>query len=210
MTTARQPSESSKLHGQDFLRRGTHAGLALALLILATPVLVLASLFIVVSDGVPVLFRSRRAGIGGDEFTLLKLRSMKNTPGADEDRLTSVGRFLRSWSIDELPQLWNVVRGDMALVGPRPLPAEYTAEYTAREATRLTVRPGLTGLSQVSGRNGLTWDERLELDAQYVEARSMRLDLYILARTANAVTSRKGVGSPAQSTGIPLTERRGS
>jgi len=139
-----------------------------------------------------VIFRQERAGRNGKPFILYKFRTMKRdvdafgpSPKGDEDpRLTPLGKKLRAWSLDELPQLWNVLRGEMSLVGPRPLYMEQMQEWNARQRKRLEVKPGLTGLAQVSGRGNLTLEEKLELDVQYVEKRTLRLDLNILLRTA--------------------------
>ena len=163
---------------------GTTLGLLLAL-----PCLGIAAIGIHISMGRPVVFKQERLGLDEETFKLYKLRTMTDSVDAsgqvlpDELRLTPFGRFLRQTSIDELPQLWNVLRGDMSLVGPRPLFPEYEPWYRERERKRHTVRPGITGLAQVSGRNRLSWDERLELDAQYVEGLSVWLDLKILWRT---------------------------
>jgi lipopolysaccharide/colanic/teichoic acid biosynthesis glycosyltransferase len=166
------------------------------LLLLASPVLAVAALAIVVSDRGPVLYRQRRVGKDGAEFELLKLRTM--VVGAEklgagyavnegDPRITRVGHVLRRLSIDELPQLWNVVRGDMSLVGPRPTLAYQVERYTPRQRRRLEVKPGITGWAQVHGRARLPWDERIELDVWYVEHRSLLLDLKILARTPGAL-----------------------
>ncbi len=176
---------------------------ALVGLALCAPLLLLAALAIRFSMGAPVLFRQRRIGLGERPFTLLKLRTMNDVrevsgkllPGPQ--RLTPLGRLLRSLSLDELPQLWNILRGEMSLVGPRPLYAEYLPYYTPRERTRHRVRPGLTGLAQVSGRNSLCWDERLEFDAQYVARKCLLLDLAILLRTVVKVLRRSDVREAA-------------
>ena len=171
------------------------AGAAL-LLLLAAPVLAVAAVAIELDDGRPILYRQRRVGKGGGEFELLKLRTMivgAEGQGAGwavnegDPRITRVGRLLRRLSIDELPQLWNVVRGDMSLIGPRPTLAYQVERYTARQRRRLDVKPGLTGWAQIHGRARLPWDERIELDVWYVERRSAWLDLKILARTPLAL-----------------------
>lgn len=144
----------------------------------------------------PVLFRQERIGLGGQPFTVLKFRTMYDGPNPifpDASRITPVGRFLRRFSLDELPQLVNVARGEMSVVGPRPTLAYQVERYDEHQRRRLDVRPGLTGLAQVSGRNALTWAERIEFDVQYVERRSLRLDLSILARTARALLGGEGV-----------------
>ena len=156
--------------------------------------------------GRPVLFRQERAGRGGVPFTLWKVRTMTDDrdPGgallSDEERLTEFGRRLRSSSLDELPELWNVVRGDMTLVGPRPLPTRYVDRYTREEARRLEVRPGITGWAQVNGRNAISWEERLAMDVWYVDNRSLGLDLKILILTVRAVLSRHGVSAEGYAT----------
>jgi lipopolysaccharide/colanic/teichoic acid biosynthesis glycosyltransferase len=176
--------------------------LTAAALPLALPVLAVAALLVRVSMGPPVLFRHTRTGRSGRLFTLYKLRTMRpGTPGdTDATRLTTVGRLVRSLSLDELPQLWNVLRGDMSLVGPRPLLPQYLARYTCAQARRHEVRPGITGLAQVSGRNGLTWAERFALDVWYVDHRSVALDARILWRTVATVLRRDGVSAPGEAT----------
>jgi lipopolysaccharide/colanic/teichoic acid biosynthesis glycosyltransferase len=169
------------------------AGLGLAL---ASPVLAAAALVIKLEDGGPVIYRQRRVGHEGRDFDLLKLRTMvvgAETQGAGwavnrgDPRITRVGRALRRLSLDELPQLWNVVRGDMSLIGPRPTLRYQVDQYTPRQRRRLEIKPGLTGWAQVNGRTKLPWDERIELDLWYVENRSPWLDLKILARTPLAL-----------------------
>jgi len=169
------------------------AGVGLAL---TSPVLAAAALAIKLEDGGPVLFRQTRVGKGGKDFELLKLRSM--SVGAEhlgagfaidrgDSRITRVGRFLRRTSIDELPQLWNVLRGEMSVIGPRPTLRYQVDRYSARQRRRLDVRPGLTGWAQVNGRATLSWDDRIELDVWYVEHRSPLVDLKILLRTPLAL-----------------------
>jgi lipopolysaccharide/colanic/teichoic acid biosynthesis glycosyltransferase len=167
----------------------------------ALPTLVVAAA-IRVTMGSPVLFRHRRIGRGSRPFTLLKFRTMRaGRPGeADEARLTPLGRWLRALSLDELPQLWNVLRGDMSLVGPRPLLPQYLGRYTPQQARRHHVLPGITGLAQVEGRNALSWEEKLQLDVWYVDHQSLSLDARILARTVRAVLSRRGVSADGHAT----------
>tara|TARA_Y100001980_G_C14556920_1_gene353947 strand:+ start:71286 stop:71861 length:576 start_codon:yes stop_codon:yes gene_type:complete len=136
-------------------------------------------------DRSSILFRQVRSGKSGKPFTLYKLRTMK------EGEVTPFGRFLRRWSIDELPQLWNIVKGDMSLVGPRPLLVEYDAHYSAVQKRRLEVKPGITGLSQVNGRNSIGWERRFELDVQYVEKQSFWLDCKILMKTMVQLFDKK-------------------
>jgi lipopolysaccharide/colanic/teichoic acid biosynthesis glycosyltransferase len=170
---------------------GASLGLALA-----APVLGAAALAIKLEDGGPILYRQRRVGYQGRDFDLLKLRTMvvgAETQGAGwavnrgDPRITRVGRLLRRLSLDELPQLWNVLRGDMSLIGPRPTLRYQVEQYTPRQRRRLEVKPGLTGWAQVNGRTKLPWDERIELDLWYVEHRSPRVDLEILLRTPIAL-----------------------
>jgi sugar transferase EpsL len=149
--------------------------------------------------GSPVLFRQQRPGLHGRPFELLKFRTMNDARGPDgellpdEERLTGFGQVLRSSSLDELPELWNVVCGDMSLVGPRPLLMEYLPRYTPRQARRHEVRPGITGWAQVKGRNAPEWEDRLEMDVWYVENRRFLLDVRILLRTVIAVLRREGI-----------------
>ena len=154
--------------------------------------------------GSPVLFRQERPGLGGRPFTLIKFRTMRAGAGDDDVRLTRLGRFLRTTSLDELPELWNVLVGDMSLVGPRPLLVEYLPRYSARQARRHEVRPGLTGLAQVEGRNLVAWEERFELDVRYVDTRSLALDLRIIARTVSAVLRREGISGEGEATMTPF------
>jgi sugar transferase EpsL len=160
-----------------------------ALLVLCLPLLLVVAALVRVTMGAPVLFRQRRPGLGGQPFVLLKFRTMTEGRIAqgrrlgDAERVTRVGRLLRRLSIDEVPQLLNVLKGEMSLVGPRPLLMEYLPCYRERERTRHLVRPGITGLAQINGRNRLGWDERLEFDARYAEGASLPLDLQIIFRT---------------------------
>lgn len=171
---------------------------AVGLIVLA-PFLLCLALLVRVKHGSPVLFRQRRIGLNERPFDIFKFRSMSNewdTDGnllPDEQRLTKFGAFLRKNSLDELPELINILRGEMSLVGPRPLLPEYLPFYTERERLRHTVRPGLTGLAQTSGRNMLGWDDRLELDAKYVENYSIGFDLRLLAKTIWKVLRREGI-----------------
>jgi lipopolysaccharide/colanic/teichoic acid biosynthesis glycosyltransferase len=179
------------------------AGIGIVLLL---PVMVGIALLIRCSLGSPVLFRQRRPGLHGVPFVMVKFRSMAERCDAggrvlpDGERLATVGRLLRAVSLDEIPELWNVLRGDLSLVGPRPLLMEYLPLYSANQARRHEVRPGITGLAQVSGRNGLSWDERFYLDLHYVENHSLALDLAILARTAWEVIACRGIAQPGRAT----------
>ena len=168
-------------------------------LIAASPVLVPVGLFIGACVGMtsrgPVLFRQERVGLNGSRFEVFKFRSMvdgDNPLVPDPTRITRVGAVLRRWSLDELPQLINVAKGEMSAVGPRPTVASQVERYTQEQARRLTVRPGLTGLAQVSGRNSLAWSDRIDLDLAYVDSRSLRRDVSILVRTVSTVLSGDG------------------
>jgi lipopolysaccharide/colanic/teichoic acid biosynthesis glycosyltransferase len=180
-------------------------GALLALLVLS-PVLLLVALLIRIKLGAPVLFPQPRPGKNGRVFILWKFRTMTSAcdstgkPLPDAERLTRFGRFLRASSLDELPELWNVLRGDMSLVGPRPLLVEYLGRYSPEQARRHEVRPGLTGWAQVNGRNAITWEERLRLDVWYVDHRNAWLDWRILGRTVWTVLRREGVSAPGAET----------
>ncbi|HEY4215979.1 MAG TPA: sugar transferase [Gemmatimonadaceae bacterium] len=173
------------------------AAVALALL---SPILLVAAILIRVSMGAPVLFRQRRAGRNGAPFVLVKFRTMSGESRAgregldDAMRMTPTGRMLRRLSVDELPQIYNVLRGDMSLVGPRPLLLEYLPLYSTEQARRHEVRPGITGWAQVNGRNALTWNERLAMDVWYVDHRSLFLDMRVIALTIRHVASVRRTG----------------
>ncbi|TWE12019.1 sugar transferase [Rudaeicoccus suwonensis] len=152
------------------------------------------------SMGRPVIFHQERPGLNGEIFTLHKFRTMVDVDPErgkvhDDDRITPLGHFLRSTSLDELPTLWNVIRGDMSLVGPRPLLVRYLDRYTAQQARRHEVRPGLTGLAQISGRNALSWEKKFELDVWYVDNHTLLGDLKIIAGTVRAVLKRDGISA---------------
>ena len=187
-------------------RRIFDVAIATATLAATSPVLLAASAAVYVSIGRPILFRQQRPGLHGAPFNLVKFRTMRTpNPGEtavrfDAQRLCRVGRFLRSTSIDELPTLWNVVKGDMRLVGPRPLLMQYLNRYTKEQARRHEVKPGITGWTQVNGRNALSWEDKFALDVWYVDHQSFRLDVEILARTAWKVISREGISQEGQAT----------
>jgi lipopolysaccharide/colanic/teichoic acid biosynthesis glycosyltransferase len=186
-------------------KRVVDMAVAAPLLVVTAPVQGAVAVAVAARLGRPVVFRQRRPGREGVPFTILKFRTMLPVDAAagridDASRMTSLGRFLRATSLDELPTLVNVLRGDMSLVGPRPLLMAYLPRYSPVQARRHEVRPGLTGLAQVSGRNALGWDERLALDVEYVDSRSMRLDLSILARTVAAVLRGDGVTAEGEAT----------
>jgi lipopolysaccharide/colanic/teichoic acid biosynthesis glycosyltransferase len=189
------------------------AGAALGLLLLSVPMGVLA-LLVRQKMGRPVLFRQERPGLGGQPFEMLKFRTMidqtdsNGSPLPDAQRLTKFGAWLRSSSLDELPELWNVLRGDMSLVGPRPLLVRYTPYFTEVEKTRLDVRPGITGWAQVNGRNAAAWDDRLALDVWYVHHMSLALDFKILALTVSRVFRRQGVVADPESVMKNLDDER--
>ncbi|WP_349570011.1 sugar transferase [Azotobacter salinestris] len=180
--------------------------IAASALLLLAPLLLALAWLVRRRIGAPVLFRQRRPGLHGRPFELLKFRSMREAldvhgaPLPDAERLTPFGRFLRATSLDELPELWNVLKGDMSLVGPRPLLMEYLPLYSAEQARRHAVRPGITGWAQVNGRNALSWEEKFRLDVWYVEHRSFRLDLRILLLTLRRVLAREGINAEGEAT----------
>lgn len=184
----------------DAVKRGADVFVGTIALVLSAPIQLAVAVLVATKLGRPVLFRQRRPGRGGRAFTILKFRSMVDIDEArglvtDEQRLPRFGRILRSTSLDELPALLNVLSGDMSLVGPRPLLESYLPLYTAEQARRHEVRPGITGLAQVSGRNATTWEERFAHDVYYVDHRSAKLDLWILWRTVRTVLARSGVSA---------------
>lgn len=178
---------------------------AMALIIFGVPMLLIA-LQIRRKLGSPVLFRQVRPGLRGRPFKMVKFRTMRDTldvdgrPLPDSERMTPFGGFLRSASLDELPELWNVLKGEMSLVGPRPLLMEYLPLYSAEQSRRHEVRPGLTGWAQINGRNALTWDEKFKLDVWYVDNQSFWLDLKILLLTVKKVFSREGISASGEAT----------
>lgn len=187
--------------------------LALTGLVLLSPLILLTALLVMVFHGRPVIFCQDRPGLNGKIFRMMKFRTMKDARDergewlSDEKRLTRFGSFLRSTSLDELPELWNVLTGDMSLVGPRPLLEEYLPLYNERQARRHQVRPGLTGWAQVNGRNAVDWDERFEMDVWYVENQSFALDLKILFQTVQVVFFRRGVTAEGE---VTMTKFTGS
>jgi lipopolysaccharide/colanic/teichoic acid biosynthesis glycosyltransferase len=187
----------------DAVKRAIDIGVSAVALVLTAPVQAVTYAVVLATHGRPALFRQQRPGKDGVCFELVKFRTMRHPDAVratDAERVTAVGRFLRSASLDELPTLWNVVKGDMSLVGPRPLLVEYLDRYSPEQARRHEVRPGVTGLAQVSGRNSLGWDERLALDVEYVDGRSLALDLRILWRTVAAVLGRRGISAEGEAT----------
>ena len=180
-------------------------------IVLLSPLIGLLSVLVRVFLGSPVLFRQTRPGLSGESFELVKFRTMTDRCDQngdllpDAERLTSFGNFLRSTSLDELPELWNVVRAEMSLVGPRPLLVEYLPLYSPVQARRHEVRPGVTGLAQVRGRNELSWEEKFKLDVWYVDHRSFRLDCAILFWTVRSVLHREGISAEGNVTMPPFT-----
>lgn len=175
-------------------------------LLLLSPLLLAVAVAVRLFLGSPVLFRQVRPGLGGRPFEMLKFRTMRDahsadgTPLSDAERLTRFGRRLRATSLDELPELWNILKGDMSLVGPRPLLMQYLPRYSPAQARRHEVRPGLTGWAQVNGRNAIGWDEKFALDVWYVDNRSLWLDLKILFLTAKSLFTRRGISAPGHET----------
>ncbi|CAM8670231.1 WcaJ Sugar transferases involved in lipopolysaccharide synthesis [Comamonadaceae bacterium] len=184
-----------------------------ALLVLALPLLLLAGV-VRYKLGSPVFFRQVRPGLQGRPFKMVKFRTMTDERGADGEllhdglRLTTFGRLLRSSSLDELPELWNVLRGEMSLVGPRPLLMEYLPLYSPDQARRHEVRPGITGWAQINGRNAVSWDQRFQMDVWYIEHRSLWLDLKILWLTVHKVMFREGINAQGEATMPRFTGNR--
>lgn len=179
---------------------------AILLLILLSPLLLLLMGAVRINMGAPVFFRQQRPGMGGALFMMVKFRTMRDAvdhrgePLLDEERLPRFGKLLRATSLDELPELWNVARGEMSLVGPRPLLVEYLPLYSEHQARRHEVRPGITGWAQVNGRNAVSWEERLDMDVWYVDNRSLWLDLRILWMTVFKVFQREGISQDGHAT----------
>lgn len=180
-------------------------------LVLLAPLMATIALSIQIAMGPLVLFRQKRAGCKGSTFTLLKFRTMQGVRDAqgqilpDQDRLTKLGIFLRRFSLDELPQLWNVLIGDMSLVGPRPLLVDYLPRYSPEQARRHEVKPGITGWAQVNGRNALTWEEKFDKDVWYVDHMSVWLDAKIIVQTIWNVCRRRGINQPGMATAEEFT-----
>jgi lipopolysaccharide/colanic/teichoic acid biosynthesis glycosyltransferase len=210
----------SRVHSKyDTLKRILDAAFALVLVVLLSPLLGLIALAVLLTMGRPVLFAQQRPGKCGRTFTLYKFRTMRPAPAclsaveacsSDGERLTRLGIFLRATSLDEWPQLFNVLLGDMSFVGPRPLLIDYLDHYTPEQARRHEVRPGITGLAQVSGRNDLSWEERFALDVRYVDERSFGLDAQILWRTFAPVLAHRGVTHAEHATMRPFVEVTGA
>lgn len=186
-------------------KRALDLALTAPVFALSLPVQAVVAALIALRMGRPVLFRQQRPGLHGEPFEMVKFRTMRTAaPDAsvadDAARLTTLGRVLRATSLDELPSLWNIVRGDMSLVGPRPLLMQYLPLYSPEQARRHDVRPGLTGLAQVSGRNALTWERKFELDVEYVDHHTLRGDLRILLATVGKVLRRDGIAAADSAT----------
>ncbi|WP_277984860.1 sugar transferase [Actinomyces minihominis] len=193
----------------DPIKRGLDILVSAAGLVALAPVMGVVAATVRANLGSPVIFKQDRPGKDGQIFTLYKFRTMKDVDPSkglieNEDRLTSFGKALRSTSLDELPELWNVLKGDMSLVGPRPLLVEYLELYSHEQKRRHEVRPGITGLAQVSGRNALDWPQRFELDVQYVDGCSIGLDVKVILKTITSVVSRTGVTSEGHAVGAPF------
>ncbi len=180
--------------------------LGLLILTIFSPVIVILSILVRIKLGSPIIFKQVRPGLNGCPFQMYKFRTMTDERDANGDllpdavRLTSFGRFLRSTSLDELPELWNVLKGEMSLVGPRPLLMEYLPRYTTEQARRHKVRPGITGWAQINGRNAIGWDEKFKLDVWYVDNQSLWLDLKILLLTVKKVFVREGISAEGEAT----------
>ena len=197
----------------DALKRVADVVVAAIALLVLSPVLLVVAILVRTKLGSPVIFRQKRPGRNGRLFTLYKFRTMSEVAAdatgveavsSDAERLTPLGRRLRSTSLDELPELYNVLKGDMSIVGPRPLLPEYLDRYNHEQARRHEVRPGITGWAQVNGRNAVSWDERFEMDVWYVDHRSLVLDARVLLKTVGAVLSREGVSAPGAETMQPF------
>jgi lipopolysaccharide/colanic/teichoic acid biosynthesis glycosyltransferase len=197
----------------DPLKRVLDVVASAVLLVILSPVLLVVAVLMRIKLGSPVIFAQQRPGKDGHLFTVYKFRSMRTAPAslaadtavaADAERITTFGRILRSTSLDELPELLNVLAGQMSIVGPRPLLPEYLPRYNAEQARRHEVRPGITGWAQVNGRNAISWDQRFKLDVYYVDHRSLWLDAKILAMTLGAVFGRKGVSAAGHETMHPF------
>lgn len=200
---------------RNYIKRILDFTLALVMLVLLSPLLLVVYIWLTIANkGAGALFTQERPGKDERIFKLYKFKSMTDERDAegnllpDAQRLTKVGQLIRKTSLDELPQLWNVLKGDMSFIGPRPLLVRYLPFYTKEERKRHDVRPGITGLSQVNGRNHLPWDDRLEMDVQYVERLSFSLDVNIFLKTIKNIISRKDIAVIPGSLGLPLDQER--
>lgn len=201
---------SGKIFSYPTLKRAGDVAVASAGLILLSPVMAATAATVAVKLGRPVFFKQQRPGKDGKPFELIKFRTMLEatpTRTSDEDRMSKVGRVLRSTSLDELPTLFNVLKGDMSLVGPRPLLMSYLERYNDEQKRRHEVRPGITGLAQARGRNSLSWEDKFRLDVEYVDSMSLRLDVKILLETIQTTLRREGINQPGH---VTMTEFQGS
>lgn len=204
MTSVRDRPKPSFRSGR--LKRAFDVVAATAALVLLAPVLVSLTFMVRRRMGRPALFRQVRPGLHGRPFEMIKFRTMRDATGPDgqplpdADRLTAFGRWLRATSLDELPELWNVLKGDMSLVGPRPLLMEYLSLYTPEQARRHEVRPGITGWAQVNGRNALSWDQKFALDVWYVDRHTLWLDVKIIVLTLRRIVQGDGISAPGSAT----------
>ena len=193
------------------IKRAFDIAASASALIVLSPVFAITAHKVKKNLGSPVLFRQVRPGLDGKPFEMIKFRTMRDTtdnngkPLPDSERLTDFGKKLRATSLDELPELWNVLKGDMSLVGPRPLLMEYLPFYNAEQAKRHNVRPGITGYAQVNGRNSLSWEEKFKLDTWYVEHQSFLLDMKILLKTVKKVIVRDGISAEGEATMTKFT-----
>ena len=205
---------SARIRPYDVVKRGLDVVVSAVALVLLSPVIIATAVLVAVKLGRPVVFAQARPGKDGRIFTLYKFRSMRSVDEArgwvtDADRLTPFGVRLRSTSLDELPSLWNVLRGDMSIVGPRPLLVEYLERYTPEQARRHEVRPGITGLAQVTGRNAISWESKFRQDVRYVDRRSAGLDLRIVLATIGSVLKRDGISAEGHVTMSKFGEANG-
>ena len=197
----------------DKIKRAVDVLGALSCLVVLAPVLVVVTGIVRWTMGAPALFRQPRPGLHGKPFSIVKFRTMRDAADrdgtllTDDQRLTAVGRTLRSTSLDELPELWNVLKGDMSFVGPRPLLMQYLERYTPEQGRRHMVRPGITGWAQVNGRNAISWEQKFAVDVWYVDNRSLWLDMKILWLTFGRVARRDGIGAPGE---VTMPEFKGS
>lgn len=205
---------SARIRPYDVVKRGLDVVVSAVALVLLSPIIVATAVLVAVRLGRPIVFAQERPGKDGRIFTLYKFRSMRSVDESrgwvtDADRLTPFGVRLRSTSLDELPSLWNVLRGDMSIVGPRPLLVEYLERYTPEQARRHEVRPGITGLAQVTGRNAISWESRFRQDVRYVDRRSIGLDLRIVLATIGSVLKRDGISAEGHVTMSKFGEDHG-
>lgn len=198
---------------RDYIKRIVDALVSGTGLIVLSPILLITASMVARYLGRPILFKQQRPGLHGKPFTMYKFRTMRDAvdshgqPLPDSERLTPLGRFLRASSLDELPELFNVLCGDMSLVGPRPLLMEYLNHYTPQQARRHEVRPGITGWAQVNGRNAISWEQKFELDVWYVDNRSLALDMIILRMTILKVFKREGISAVGEATMPRFTDK---